>query len=103
VLEELLRVLTASGTRGVVGLPADDATANDPDVVSVATAAVVGAESGPSSAPMQAASTEVFYATAAGSVYHRADCAVIAHHTNELRRLGPSDLGSLRPCQICSP
>lgn len=44
-----------------------------------------------------------FYATASGSVYHRADCAVIAHHPGDLRVLGTGHLGGLRPCQICAP
>ncbi|HEY6474006.1 MAG TPA: hypothetical protein VIY26_14025 [Acidimicrobiales bacterium] len=50
----------------------------------------------------QAAPT-TFYATAAGTVYHRADCAVIAHHPDDLRVLGPEGVAGLRPCQICSP
>jgi hypothetical protein len=44
-----------------------------------------------------------FYATAAGTVYHRADCAVIAHHPDDLRVLGPDGVVGLRPCQICAP
>jgi hypothetical protein len=44
-----------------------------------------------------------FYATASGTVYHQAGCAVIAHHPSDLRVLGSSGLAGLRPCQICSP
>jgi hypothetical protein len=44
-----------------------------------------------------------FYATSSGTVYHRADCAVIAHHPEDLRVLGPDGTVGLRPCQICSP
>ncbi len=44
-----------------------------------------------------------FYATASGSVYHEAGCAVIAHHPDDLRVLGPSALAGMRPCQICLP
>jgi hypothetical protein len=44
-----------------------------------------------------------YYATASGTVYHRADCAVIAHHPDDLRVLGPDGVVGLRPCQICSP
>jgi hypothetical protein len=43
------------------------------------------------------------YATSTGTVYHRADCAVIAHHPEDLRVLGPGALASMHPCQICSP
>lgn len=43
------------------------------------------------------------YATASGTVYHRSDCAVVAHHPDDLRLLGPDGLGGMRPCQICSP
>jgi hypothetical protein len=44
-----------------------------------------------------------YYATASGTVYHRAECAVIAHHPDDLRVLGPDGVIGLRPCQICSP
>ena len=44
-----------------------------------------------------------FYATASGSVYHEAGCAVIAHHPDDLRVLGPAALAGMRPCQICMP
>ncbi len=42
------------------------------------------------------------YATASGTVYHRSDCAVIAHHPDDLRVLGPDGRAGMRPCQICS-
>ena len=44
-----------------------------------------------------------FYATGTGTVYHRADCAVIAHHPDDLRVLGADGLTGMLPCQICSP
>ena len=44
-----------------------------------------------------------YYATASGTVYHRADCAVIAHHPDDLRVLGAGGLSGLLPCRICSP
>jgi hypothetical protein len=36
-------------------------------------------------------------------VYHRPDCAVIAHHPEDLRVLGMDGTKEMRPCQICSP
>ena len=65
-------------------------------------AALGGAVPGGGPTPAAPAPT-TFYATAAGSVYHRADCAVIAHHPDDLRVLGPDGVVGLRPCQICSP
>lgn len=44
-----------------------------------------------------------YMATTSGTVYHKTDCPIIAHHPNELRVLNGSELGGLRPCQICSP
>jgi hypothetical protein len=44
-----------------------------------------------------------YYATTTGTVYHQADCAVIGHHPDDLRVLGPDGLSGMRPCQICSP
>jgi hypothetical protein len=44
-----------------------------------------------------------YLATTSGTVYHRVDCPVIAHHVNETRTVTTSSLGALRPCQICSP
>jgi len=54
-------------------------------------------------APAPAPGGVSYMATAAGTVYHQADCPVIAHHPNDLRVLGPSSVAGLRPCQICSP
>jgi hypothetical protein len=45
----------------------------------------------------------VYYATSTGTVYHRPDCAVIGHHPDDLRVLGPDGLTGMRACQICSP
>ncbi|HSZ37745.1 MAG TPA: hypothetical protein VK773_11700 [Acidimicrobiales bacterium] len=47
--------------------------------------------------------TTNWYATSSGTVYHRDDCAVIAHHPEDLRVLGPDGIVGMRPCQICSP
>jgi hypothetical protein len=44
-----------------------------------------------------------YLATTSGTVYHRVDCPVMAHHANEARTLTASSLEGLRPCQICSP
>lgn len=44
-----------------------------------------------------------YYATSSGTVYHRADCAVIAHHPEGLRVLGSEARAQMQPCQICSP
>jgi hypothetical protein len=49
------------------------------------------------------ASEGAYYATATGTAYHRADCAVIAHHADDLRVLGPDGMEGLSPCQICRP
>jgi hypothetical protein len=45
----------------------------------------------------------LYYATSTGTVYHRSDCAVIGHHPDDLRVLGPDALSGMRACQICSP
>jgi len=42
-----------------------------------------------------------FLTTATGTVYHRAGCAVIAHHPEDVRVVGSANLGGLQPCQIC--
>lgn len=44
-----------------------------------------------------------YFATATGTVYHQAGCAVIAHHPQDLRVLAADGLEGLGPCQICSP
>jgi hypothetical protein len=44
-----------------------------------------------------------YFATASGTVYHQSGCAVIAHHPEDLKVLGPDGLTGLRPCQICTP
>ena len=46
--------------------------------------------------------TTTYYTTSSGTVYHRADCAVIAHHPEDLRVLGPDGIVGMRPCQICA-
>jgi hypothetical protein len=44
-----------------------------------------------------------YFATAYGTVYHRVDCPVIAHHPADLRVLGAEGVAGLAACQICSP
>jgi hypothetical protein len=44
-----------------------------------------------------------YFATAYGTVYHRVDCPVIAHHPADLREVGAGGLAGLSACQICSP
>ena len=65
-------------------------------------AASVGAGAGGAPAGSGAAAT-TYYATSSGTVYHRADCAVIAHHPEDLKVLGPAATVGMRPCQICLP
>jgi hypothetical protein len=55
------------------------------------------------SAPADESAPTTYYATSSGTVYHRADCAVIAHHADDLRVLGPEGIMGMRQCQICSP
>jgi hypothetical protein len=69
---------------------------------SASTAPSTGENSTATGAEVHAPATS-YYATATGSVYHRADCAVIAHHPDDLRVLGPDGVSGLRPCQICAP
>jgi hypothetical protein len=69
--------------------------------VSVGAGAGVGASA--AAAAGEVAGPATYYATASGTVYHRADCAVIAHHPDDLRVLGPDGVSGLRPCQICTP
>ena len=54
-------------------------------------------------ADVEAGPPSALYATASGTVYHRADCAVIAHHPDDLRVLAAGGLSGMRPCQICLP
>ncbi len=44
-----------------------------------------------------------YYATSSGTVYHRAECAVIGHHREELRVLPAGGVADMQPCQICQP
>ncbi|HVB92496.1 MAG TPA: hypothetical protein VND70_10415 [Acidimicrobiales bacterium] len=61
-------------------------------------------EDNPPGAPVSGTSDAVtYYATASGTVYHQAGCAVIAHNPEDLRVLRPGGLDGLRPCQICTP
>jgi hypothetical protein len=95
VLETIAAALLAG--RGVDGAGAGAASAPGASVgggaAAAAAAGVAAAEPG----------ATTYYATASGTVYHRADCAVIAHHPDDLRVLGPDGVVGLRPCQICSP
>jgi hypothetical protein len=56
------------------------------------------AETGPA-----AAEAGAYFATVYGTVYHRADCPVIAHHPADLRVLGAGGTAGLSACQICLP
>ncbi len=58
---------------------------------------------GPPAAVSGEATPTTYYATGSGTVYHRADCAVIAHHPDDLRVIGLEGVAGMRPCQICSP
>jgi hypothetical protein len=62
-----------------------------------------GAVAGPRGDATRSAAAGALYATATGTAYHRADCAVIAHHAEDLRVLGVGDTAGLSPCQICQP
>jgi hypothetical protein len=78
------------------------------ETIAAALLAQRGDVSGVTGGPVPAVATgepapTTFYATASGTVYHRADCAVIAHHPDDLRVLGPDGVLGLRPCQICAP
>ncbi len=65
----------------------------------------VATASGPAAVPGAAGGTGdgAYYATSSGTVYHRADCTVIAHHREDLRALDPSAAAVMQPCQICRP
>jgi hypothetical protein len=90
LLHDLVNSLTAQG----VGGGAHTAGAG---------AGTSGSGATPGSAPSDVASMGAYLATATGTVYHRADCAVIAHHPEDVRVVGPGHLGGLQPCQICLP
>ena len=88
--EEQMRVLEQISTALVRG----GGPVADPAFAPVDRAGVPGT-AGPGPGP--------YYATATGTVYHRVDCAVVAHHPEDLRVVGPDGLSGLRPCQICQP
>ncbi len=96
--EEQQRVLETIAAALLAGRGVDGAGAGVPSALG---APVGGAATGGGVAAEPGATT--YYATASGTVYHRADCAVIAHHPDDLRVLGPDGVVGLRPCQICSP
>ncbi len=75
----------------------DGAVAGQPAALGSSTA---GAGSGPAAGDSAPAT---YYGTSSGTVYHRVDCAVIAHHPEDLRVLGPDGVAGMRACQICSP
>ena len=94
LLETIAAALLAQRSDGTgvgAGVGAGVATALD--------SSTAGTETGPATA--EPAPT-TYYATSSGTVYHRADCAVIAHHPEDLRVLGPDGIVGMRPCQICS-
>ncbi len=94
MLETIAAALLAQRGDGTgAGLAPGRAGAAGAGAAGAAASAGATAEPGPTT----------YYATASGTVYHRADCAVIAHHPEDLRVLGPDGIVGLRPCQICSP
>lgn len=99
LLRDVLRALGAAPTAGGDGRDGRDVGG---------TGAEWPPPSGPTATPgggadAAGAADERYYATASGTVYHRAGCPVIAHHPTDLRVLGVGGLAGLRPCQICSP
>jgi hypothetical protein len=83
VLEQIAASLTSLRGGGPVSAPVGDIAADEP-------------------APGESAPV-TYFATASGTVYHQAGCAVLTHNSEDLRVLGPGNLADLRPCQICSP
>ncbi len=90
--EETLRALEAIAAALAGGAPRAAVAGTAPGAVAAPVA--TGADAGSSGA---------YYATTSGTVYHRADCAVIAHHPDDLRVVGTDGLSGMLPCQICSP
>ena len=86
----------AGGTGGTGGAGGAGAPGAGP-------AAAVGSSTAGAAAGSGAGAPTAYYATSSGTVYHRADCAVIAHHPDDLRVLGPEGTTGMRACQICSP
>jgi hypothetical protein len=91
LLETIAAALLAQRADGG-GAGAGRAAALDPSAA--------GAVSGPAAGDT---APTAYFATSSGTVYHRADCAVIAHHPDDLRVLGPDGITGMRACQICSP
>ena len=50
-----------------------------------------------------AAGGEGLVVTASGTIAHRADCPVVARHSDGLRRLDDDEAASWPPCRICRP
>ncbi len=102
--EEQQRVLEAIAAalqgRAPGGAAVGTSAAGD---VAVAAGVGVGVGVGVGGDEGQATGPTTYYATASGTVYHRADCAVIAHHPDDLRVLGTEGVVGMLPCQICSP
>jgi hypothetical protein len=92
--EEQQRVLETIAAALLAGRGVDGAGA-------AALGGVVGGDA--AAAVAGGAAPTTYYATASGTVYHRADCAVIAHHPDDLRVLGPESVTGMQPCQICTP
>jgi hypothetical protein len=97
VLEEIARHL-ASGP----GFGGTAAVASGQGVAGGASSGAVRSDVGSDTGPAGTAGVD-YLATASGSVYHRPGCPVIAHHPDDLRRLGAAQLGGLGSCQICTP
>jgi hypothetical protein len=97
--EEQTRLL--EGILAALGGPGVPTAGTSPGRESAAGEGVSG--DGPRAVSGHVAPAAAYYATSGGTVYHRADCAVIAHHPEDLRVLGSGAVAGMRACQICSP
>lgn len=88
VLQDIRRELQAPAARGLQAPPATEPVQNGRG--RKRSAAANGAPAGAS-----------FVATAAGSMLHRPDCAVVADRT-DLHAVDPTTSG-MRPCRLCDP
>lgn len=86
------------GASGGAVMPARSAGADVP-------AASPGAADlrGGSGSGAMAAAGQRLVATASGTVAHRADCPVMAHHPDGRRLLTDEEAASLEPCRLCHP
>ena len=99
LFERLIEAVAAGAALGAARPARADAT------VAAAEPARVGSErnSRRASAVAPDAFADALVVTASGSNVHRADCPIVARHTNGLRRVAGKDAAGLRPCRICQP